>query len=118
LESRTVEAGDALLIHTGWMERWRAGDGGESHAPALAPSASRWIVEQDIAIVGADNPAVEVYGEDDLHTELIRGHGVYLMELLTLAEPVADRVSEGLLVVAPLLIVRGVGSPVNPILIV
>ena len=113
-----VLAGDALLIHTGWMERWRDPAGDESTAPALAASAADWIVARDVALIGADNPAVEVYGEDELRMKLIRDRGVYLMELLSLIQPVVDGVREGLLIVAPLLISRGVGSPVNPVLVV
>jgi kynurenine formamidase len=100
------------------MTRWQNGERGDIAAPALSPSVSRWIIDRDIAVVGADNPAVEVYGEDELHTSLIRDHGVYLMELLALQGPADDQIRRGLLVVAPLLISRGAGSPVNPILIV
>jgi len=41
-----------------------------------------------------------------------------MIELLDLREPGQDQVQSGLLVVAPLRIARGVGSPVNPLLIV
>ena len=52
-----------------------------------------------------------------LHKILVRDLGVTLMELLNLREPVNDNVTEGMLVVAPLRISRGVGSPANPLLI-
>ena len=52
-----------------------------------------------------------------LHRVLIRDLGVYIVEMLDLRGPAGDGVDSGLLVVAPLLVSRGVNSPVNPILI-
>ena len=52
-----------------------------------------------------------------LHKILVRDLGVTMMELLHLREPAEDGVETGMLVVAPLRISRGVGSPVNPLLV-
>jgi len=117
-----IRPGDALLFRTGWMEAALTESLHGRAFPVVDLDAAGWIAEHDIAVVGADNQAVEaVAGRGvlpPLHQVLLRDLGVYLMELLVLAEPARDRVTTGLLIVAPLLITRGVNSPVNPLLVV
>jgi kynurenine formamidase len=48
---------------------------------------------------------------------LIRGCGVYLMEMMVLAELAAAGVHEFLFVAAPLPITGATGSPINPLAI-
>jgi kynurenine formamidase len=114
------EPGDALLFRTGWMEAALAGEELKGFA-VVAPEVAGWIAEHDIAIVGADNIAVEATGRrgvlPPLHKILVRDLGVTLIEMMRLREPAQDGVSSGMLVIAPLRISRGVGSPVNPLLI-
>jgi kynurenine formamidase len=123
LAERGLEArpGDALLFRTGWMEAALADELEGRSFPVVDPEAAGWIAEHDIALVGADNPAVEKTGSrgrlPPLHQVLIRDLGVYIVEMLDLRGPVEAGVDVGLLVVAPLLISRGVNSPVNPLLI-
>lgn len=116
------EPGDALLLRTGWMDAALAGaDVGEHRYPVLAANVSGWFAEHDVAVVGADNIAVEATGRrgvlPPLHKVLICDLGVAMMELLDLSGPSSAGVRSGLLVIAPLRISRGVGSPVNPLLI-
>jgi kynurenine formamidase len=102
------EPGDALLVRTGWLSRWQ-------------PDCADWIDDQGFVLVGADNIAVEAGPSPDpddaapLHVELIRNRGIYLMELLDLEDLVTWQRPEFLLVIAPLPLVGGVGSPVNPV---
>lgn len=114
--------GDALLFRTGWMEAALGGAAVDSEFPAVAPSMGKWIADHDVAIVGADNIAVEATGRrgvlPPLHKILVRDLGVSMLELLNLREPAEDHVEGGLFIVAPLRISRGVGSPVNPLLVV
>lgn len=114
--------GDALLFRTGWMEAALAGEPLDGRGFAVvAPSVAEWIAEHDISIVGADNIAVEATGRrgvlPPLHKVLVRDLGVTMIELLHLCEPAEAGVAGGMLVIAPLRISRGVGSPVNPLLI-
>ena len=116
------EAGDAILFRTGWVEAALAhGEPDPDQFPVVALSMGQWFADHDIAIVGADNIAVEAIGRrgvlPPLHKILVRDLGVTMLELLHLAEPAADAVPGGLLVVAPLRISRGVGSPANPLLV-
>jgi hypothetical protein len=52
-----------------------------------------------------------------IHKAAIRDLGLYLVEYLNLEELAADRVYECLVVIAPLPLSGGIGSPVNPIAI-
>jgi kynurenine formamidase len=87
----------------------------------VAPETADWFADHDIAVVGADNIAVEATGRrgvlPPLHERLVCQLGVTLIEMLDLRGPAADGITSGMLVVAPLRISRGVGSPVNPLLI-
>jgi kynurenine formamidase len=119
--SARPEPGDAMLFRTGWMETALQGDVDDGKFPVVALSMGEWFADNDIAIIGADNIAVEATGRrgvlPPLHKILVRDLGVTLMELLHLRTPAEDGVETGMLVVAPLRISRGVGSPVNPLLV-
>jgi kynurenine formamidase len=121
----TVGQGDAIVIRTGWPtvfaespERYWAGE------PGLSSDAAQWLAARDIALVASDNSAISglnVDGradetlEDDIHMIFLWRHGIYLIEMLWLEELAAAGQSTFLFVVAPLKIVGGTGSPVNPL---
>lgn len=115
------EAGDAVVVRTGWMEQ--AGEdapryyGGE---PGLALDAAGWLAAADVALVGADNYAVEVQPSAPdtmfpVHQLLIRDHGIPLMENVVLAELASAGVGAFLFVAAPLALVGGTAGPVRPL---
>lgn len=118
-----IEAGDAVLIRTGWLSRLHnLGLEWYERQPGIDLGAAAWLAERDVALVGADNLAVEVKPWDPAgntlvpgHVLLIREHGIHLMELLDLDALASAGVTSFLLVVAPLPIVGGVGSPVDPV---
>lgn len=114
------EPGDALLVRTGWLRQWRDGTAGVDCSPGLDADCAGWLHEHDIALAGADNIAVEAYPAAGgatlpLHTAAIRDAGIHLLELLDLEELARRRAAGCLLIVAPLNIVGGVGSPVAPV---
>jgi kynurenine formamidase len=117
-----IQPGDAVLVRTGFITTLLEQPSRVGSEPGLAPACAEWIAAHDISVLGADNSAVEVQGEEQvgapLHEAVVVALGCYLMELLDLERPAAQGVTEGLLVVSPLKIARGVGSPVNPVLIV
>jgi kynurenine formamidase len=117
------EPGDALLLRTGWLRQWRDGAAGVESCPGLGVDCASWLRDQGIALAGADNIAVEAFPSPDgavmpMHIAAIRDSGIYLLELLDLEELARRGVTEFLLVVAPLNIVGGVGSPVAPVAVV
>jgi kynurenine formamidase len=117
----TPEAGDAVLLHTGWMARAGA-DAGSYYVgePGIDESAARWLADADVAVVGADNYAVEVLPSPPgtlfpVHQILVRDHGVPLIENVVLAELAEAGVGSFLFVAAPLPLVGGTAGPVCPV---
>ncbi len=122
----SVNPGDALLVRTGWLDlfsRLTAEGGPPPFAqPGLALSCVDFIRDNDLAAVGADNAAIECIPFDEdrflsFHVEVLVKLGVPLIEHLVLSPMAADKCHSALLVVAPLLVTGGTGSPVNPIAI-
>lgn len=118
--------GDVLLIRTG---RWaRERDQGTwdfvSGAAGLHASTAKWLKERDVAVLGSDGtgdvlPSGIASQTHPLHQLVLIGMGMPLLDNLNLedvARVAADQNRwEFLLVVAPLRIVGGTGSPLNPI---
>jgi kynurenine formamidase len=117
----TPEPGDALLVRTGWLRAWRAGAAGKDAAAGLHHECGPWLADRGIALIGADNIAVEVMPSRDpgcampLHIALTRDRGVYLAELFDLEELSRAARATFMLVIAPLAIRGGVGSPITPV---
>ena len=117
------EPGDALLIRSGWMQAWRTGQAEADRCTGLHHDCAPWIVEQGFVMVAADNVAVEVLPSHDpasavpLHLALTLEHGIYLAELLDLEALAAAGRPTFQLIVAPLRIKGGVGSPITPVAI-
>jgi len=122
LAKTTIQPGDAVLIHTGhglwWMNDNKKYEEGE---PGIGLAAAKWLSEQKVTLVGADNWAVEVVPSEnkerpfEAHQWLLTRHGIYLLEILDLAGLAADRVYEFAFVFAPLRLKGATGSPGNPI---
>ncbi|HZZ48114.1 MAG TPA: cyclase family protein [Pseudonocardia sp.] len=118
----TPEPGDAVLIRTGW---WESRGGSEDYfadEPGITEEAARWLADHDVALVGADNYAVEQQTDQPgfpAHLLLLHQHGVPLIENLDLAALAAAlhdaRRSTFLLVFAPIPLVGSTGSPVAPV---
>jgi kynurenine formamidase len=119
--SVAIEPGDAVLIRTGWQEAL-AGlpDVSFDEEPGIDVEAALWFAEAGVAMVGADNFAIEAIPFPagtvfPVHQRLIRDFGIPLLEGLVL-EPLAkhDR-GQFLFVAAPLPVVGGTGSPLAPV---
>jgi kynurenine formamidase len=120
----TVEAGDALFVHTGLTARLAAGGPEDPDRRAgLGIDAVLWLRERDVAVFGGD--CVERLPGDDPDLPLpLHQLGIGAMGLTLLDWPDLDGVRRWcaelhrrtfLLTVAPLPITGGTGSPVNPI---
>ena len=114
--------GSVALVRTGWLETFDARAGLTYEQPGLGVEAARWLADQDVVAVGADNTAVEAMpfeggGFMPVHVELLVRRGVYLLEHLVLEPLARDGVQELLFVAAPLPITGASGSPVNPVAI-
>jgi kynurenine formamidase len=115
------QPGDALLVRSGWLKAWRAGRAEILCSTGLHHDCADYIVETGFALVAADNVAVEVLPSRDpatavpLHLRLTLENGVYLAELFDLEELAAAGRTTFQLIIAPLRIKGGVGSPITPV---
>lgn len=117
----TLRAGDAVLLRTGWMESRKPGKVPDFNVePGLDLSAAMLLAQAEVALVGADNFAIEVLPFPvgtvfPVHQRLIRDFGVPLLENLRLAELAEAARAAFLFLTAPLPIVGATASPVNPV---
>lgn len=120
----TPAPGDALLVRTGWLRQWREDAASVQTWPGLDADCADWLRDEELALVGADNLGVEVSpstvcgSEMPLHIAAMRDCGVHFLELLDLDELAQYKVNEMMLVVAPLNIVGGAGSPCAPVAVI
>jgi kynurenine formamidase len=115
-------AGDSILIRTGWLETRTKANCDFGVEPGLNLEAGRWLAEQGVALIGADNFAIEVLPFPagtvfPVHQTLIRDYGVYLLEGLVLEELAELGCAEFMFIAAPLRVVGGTASPLTPIAI-
>ncbi|AQT83045.1 hypothetical protein B1R94_23475 [Mycolicibacterium litorale] len=135
-----IAPGDLILVHTGWAQWYLDADPGhqsevreQRRATGFAQDIAllEWLWDNKISLFATDTFAVEVLpvletspfldtAVDDrgmMHQELIAKLGVPLGELWNLGPIVADSRATGtwdaFLVVKPLALVGGVGSPCN-----
>lgn len=121
-----VQRGDILVIHTGRQAR-RAAVGPYAYGQAAAGlhiESARWLHDREIAVLGSDGvseicPSPVVGVSIPIHVLALGAMGVHLLDNLStdaLAAACAERNRwEFHLTVAPLVLLRGTASPVNPI---
>jgi kynurenine formamidase len=109
-----ITAGDAVLLHTGWMSLWNVGNeqflAGE---PGCGWELAHFLTERRASIVGADNWAFEAIPFEDperafvVHQHLLAETGTYIVENLRTAELVSGGHSQFLFILTP---IKGRGS--------
>jgi kynurenine formamidase len=120
-----VQPGDIALIRTGWG-RYFAVDNAKylQGEPGIDVPAARWLIDQGIVAIGADNMAVEVLPNPDkglsmpVHQFALAECGVYLIENLALEELAQDRVTAACFILLATKFRGATGSPVRPIAMV
>ncbi len=120
-----VLSGDILLLRTGWLNKFKEDpsyfDSGE---PGPGEESLEWLHRKEVVAVGADNVAVEVKPHRNpsaqlpFHDHWLRDIGGYIIEWVELEELARDKVYEFLFVAAPLRVIGGAGSPINPLAII
>ena len=122
----TIMSGDVLLVRTGrWVWRDRQGPWDPHSALAgLDASCLGWIHEREVAVLGCDGvsdvvPSRVADNRLPIHSIAIVAMGVHLLDNLDLDELALacaeERRWEFLLTIAPLILIRGTASPINPI---
>jgi len=130
MASLKVGPGDAVILRTGrWAQREKKGPWNAiANAAGFDVTVAPWFKARDVALAGGDvtveihtDPPVVEGQTTPLHTILIAGLGMPIIDDLdpeALAEMCARlRRWEFMLVIAPLRVPNGTGSPVNPIAI-
>ena len=118
-----IEPGDAVLLHTGWLAAQQdVSDVDFNTEPGIDHEAGLWLAQQDVALIGADNYAIEVlpFAKGTVfpvHQCVIRDFGIPLLEGLLLEPLVRTGRREFLFVAAALPIVGATGSPLTPLAI-
>ena len=131
LEQAAAQAGiqfekvDVVLIRTGWQERVNEHPGNKvsfEAEPGLDLEAAVWLALRGVAVIGADNFAVEQMpfpagSVFPVHQRLIRDFGIPLLEGLVLQPLATSGRAEFLFAASPLPVVGGTGSPLSPMAI-
>jgi kynurenine formamidase len=121
-----VGPGDALLLRWGrWTRRDTLGPWPiNSAAVGLDNSVIPWLKKRDVAIVGWETPTYAPLPEGDLPRDALHNFALTILGIPLLDRADFDAVSQAaatrnrfefMLVIAPLRIPNGTGSPVNPI---
>jgi kynurenine formamidase len=121
-QGTTLQAGDAILVNTGWHRLW-----GKDNAryvkscPGIGVKAAQWLIGKDPILLGSDNWPVEVAPNPDsqislpVHQIALVVNGVHLLENLKLDDLAAKKVYEFAFMMQPLKIQGGTGSTVSPV---
>ena len=122
-----VREGDSVLIRTGWAVHWDDPDvfGGQvDGAPGPGAAAGRWLADRRVRLAGGETIAFEVirpgagHATLPVHRILLVEAGIHIIETMNLTGLATSGSPEFVLVVAPLKIVGGTGSPIRPIALV
>ena len=129
-EGVSVEAGDVVIVRTGWRVNFLETHDGEAwtiNSPGLSWRCAEWLHDKQAAAVASDNIAVEAFTSEFedaalvFHLLTIRDMGMMLGEIWDLEELSQDCAHDGaytfLLAAQPLRFSGAVGSPVNPVAI-
>jgi kynurenine formamidase len=104
-----IEAGDAVLINTGWGRLY-----GKENAryvkscPGVGIKAAEWLAKLDPMLIGADNWPVEVAPNPDpklslpVHQVALVVNGLHLLENLKLDEMAAKKIYEFAFIMQPI----------------
>lgn len=120
----TPEAGDVVLVRSGWGRRWEDRDayiGVDTGVPGVGEAGARWLADRRPRAVGADTIALERLAPGaghrllPVHRVLLVESGINLIETLNLEGLAASGASEFVFVLSPLPIVGATGSPVRPL---
>jgi kynurenine formamidase len=120
-----VEAGDAVLFHTGWGTQWGADNAGYSAGePGPGAALGAWLADHRVAVTGCDTWSFgPVPPEDPAEPFVVpqilnAHHGVVVLENLRLAELATAGAAEFLFVVSHAKLRGATGAWVAPLAVV
>src|SRR5262252_9797464 len=116
-----VRKGDSLMIRTGWAQYFAKDNAkylGEQ-SPGPGQDGARWIIGHGVRLAGDDTATFEnrpaAYGKElfSVHLMLLTDSGIYIVENMNLEPLSAAKVYTVALVITPLKIQGGTGSPLR-----
>lgn len=123
MSAHDIQAGDALLLHTGWGRLWMVDN--EKYAsgePGPGFAAAVWLAKKKPVLVGVDNWSIDVMPNSSdpkiavpAHIELLVKNGILLHENLKLADLAKRKQYLFAYIFTPLPIKGATGSPGSPI---
>jgi len=120
----TIGSGDVVLIHTGWGRLWITdNERYNASEPGIGLDAGKYLVDQEIVMVCADNWAIEVVPNPNesisfpVHQLFLPQNGIYNLENIITEELAKDKVYEFAFIFTPLKLKGATGSPGSPIAI-
>jgi len=118
----TINAGDVVLIRTGWDTLWADPEqyfsGG---SPGLTLDAARLLAESGIRATGSDTAPFELAPDDDpmaVHVELLVRARIPILESLDLRELSRSGAYRMGFIAVPLPMPHATGSPVDPLALI
>jgi kynurenine formamidase len=88
-----VQAGDVVLLHTGWGDLWTEDIERYEHVePGAGWDAAHWLTDRRVSLVGADNWAFEVIPPERpdrpfaVHQHVLAETGTHILENIVTAE--------------------------------
>lgn len=117
----TLSKGDIVLLRTGWFERNEGNRTADfNREPGINVEAALLLAKADVAVVGADNYAVEVLPFPEgtifpVHQRLMRDYGIPLLEGLSLKALGEVGAKTFLFMASALPIVGATASPLAPV---
>ena len=114
-----VEAGDVVVLRTGWARFWDDAHRfiSQVHGPGPAAAGARWLSSRGIFAAGSDTVAFERVPDSQMpvHVHLLVESGIHIIECLNLERLAAERRYTFAFLAAPLKIQGGTGSPIRPL---
>jgi kynurenine formamidase len=121
----TVDAGDAVLFHTGWGQQWGVDNAAYSAGePGPGRALGDWLVDRRVAMTGCDTwsygpvPAENPDEPFVVPQTLNARHGVVVLENLRLAEATAAALTEFMFVVSHAKLRGATGAWVAPLAVI
>lgn len=123
-QNLSLQAGDAVIIHTGWGLLWGKDNPRYYRTqPGIGIGAAEWLARQNPMLVGSDTCCVEVNPNPDpkltspVHQILLAANGIHMLESLKLDELASKRAYEFAFIAEPLKIRGATGSTIAPVAI-
>ena len=124
MSENDIKAGDAVLFRTNWGRHWIVDNATfNKGAPGIGLEVAGWLVDKNVALVGADTWPVEVVPNPDpklafaVHQKLLTENGIFLHENLNLEELSSSNTYRFAYIFVRLPIKGATGSPGSPIAI-